>query len=79
MKKKKFTTTEIKTYKRRAQEVAEMFGDDLTQEITALYVRYIDGKKDALLENYIQSQRKKQEEKEKIKKENSIHHHSQNL
>lgn len=65
MKKKKFTVQEIKAYKRRAQEVAEIFGEDLTQEVTALYVRYIDGKKDALLENYIQTQRKKHEEKNK--------------
>lgn len=65
MAKKKFTVTEILNYKRRAQEIADIFGDDLKQDITLFYIKYIESKKDALLENYLQAERDKREEKNK--------------
>ncbi len=65
MAKKKFTATEILNYKRRAHEIADIFGDDLKQDITLFYIKYIESKKDALLENYLQAERDKREEKNK--------------
>lgn len=62
---KKFTSTEILNYKRRALEIAEIFGDDLKQETTKLYIQYIESKKNDLFNNYLQAQRAKKEEKDK--------------
>lgn len=62
---KKFTSTEILNYKRRALEIAEIFGDDLKQETTKLYIQYIESKKNDLFNNYLQAQRAKKEENDK--------------
>ncbi|WP_407350357.1 hypothetical protein VNN41_09950 [Lactococcus garvieae] len=66
---RKYTKKEILALKRRALEIADLFDEALDQEMAKLYVRYIEGKKEALFEKHLKAQREKQAERKKAAEE----------